>query len=197
MMVIGNVIRILMQCHKGGIMKKIVIISMLILICITGTLTARANDSIAIGGQLGFLASGVVVDAPLGNLDIQAGLNYPLGFKYIEWATESEEGSFFVPFFVVTADVTYPISLGEFFDLKFGVGTLGFTDFESGIFGAAGLVMKGEYWIEEKDMGLFMNMNVPVAAYIANAEGDFASIVHPMMPLLTFATSTMGVLFTL
>ncbi len=178
-------------------MKKILILSLVILICSTGFISAGANDSLAIGGQLGFLASGVVVDVPLGTLDIQAGLNYPLGFKYIEWATDSTEGSFFVPFFVVTGDITYPISLGENFDLKLGVGTLGFTDFKEGIFGALGLALKGEYWIPEKDTGIFVNVNTPMAAYVASSEGGFQAIWHPLMPLVGFATSTVGVLYRL
>ncbi len=177
-------------------MRKILIILTLILICTVAVLPARANDSIAVGGQLGFLASGAVIDIPLGPLAVQAGINYPLGFEYIKWATDSMDSDFFIPFFVVTADVTYPISLGPQFDLKVGASTLGFTDFESGIFGAAGLAVKGEYWIEGKDMGIFANLSTPVLVYISTPEGT-AAFTNPLLPVIGLISSTFGVLFTL
>ena len=176
-------------------MKRVLIMSVIVLICAVGFVSAGANDSLAIGGQLGFLASGVVLDAPLGPLDIQAGVNYPLGFKYIQEAVDPDN-DFFFPYFVVTADVTYPIPLGENFDLKIGASTLGFTDFETGIFGAAGVALKGEYWIQEKDMGLFINLNAPLFIYLYSGE-EFTSFSHPLIPLVGLVSSTFGVLWRL
>lgn len=177
-------------------MKRVLIMSAIILICAGGFVSAGANDSLAIGGQLGFLASGVVIDAPLGPLDIQAGVNYPLGFEYIAWALESE-GDFFFPYFVVTADVTYPISLGENFDLKIGGSMIGFTDFEEGIFGAAGVALKGEYWLPEKDTGLFINLNAPMVLFISTGDGVEVTPPNPLLPILGLVSSTFGVLWRL
>jgi len=179
-------------------MKKFTILLIALLLIFTTTITARANEKLAIGGQLGFLASGVVVDVPLGSLALQAGLNYPLGFRYInEFTADSEEFNEFIEaFFVVSADVTYPISLGTNFDLKIGMSALGFTDFQEGVIGAAGVAIKGEYWLEEKDVGLFVNLNAPVILF-AMAPGEINTITHPLLPLIGLVTSTAGVLWRL
>ncbi len=179
-------------------MKKFTIILAALLLVFTTTITARANEKIAIGGQFGFLATGVVVDIPVGPLAIQAGLNYPLGFRYINEVTDDSEefNEFLGAFFVVSADVTYPMSLGPNFDLKVGVSALGFTDFQAGILGAAGVAIKGEFWAEEKNFGLFVNLNAPVILFAASSEG-IETITNPLLPLIGLVSSTAGVLFRL
>jgi hypothetical protein len=179
-------------------MKKFTIIFLALLLIFTTTITARANEKIAVGGQLGFLASGAVVDIPLGSLALQAGLNYPLGLRYINEVTgDSEEfNDLLGAFFVVSADITYPISLGTNFDIKIGVSALGFTDFQEGVLGAAGVAIKGEYWLEEKDVGLFVNLNAPVVLF-AMASGNIDTITHPLLPLIGLVSSTAGVLWRL
>lgn len=179
-------------------MKKFTIIFVALLLMLTTTITARANNKIAIGGQFGFLASGIVVDIPLGPLAVQGGLNYPLGFRYINEVTEDNEdfNDFLSAFFVVSADVTYPMSLGPNFDLKLGVSALGFTDFEVGMLGAAGVAIKGEYWSSEKNFGLFVNLNAPVILFAMSSEG-IETITNPLLPLIGLVSSTAGVLWRL
>lgn len=166
-----------------------------ILIVLAAPVAARPNQGPAVGIQGGFLATGIVVDIPLGGLSLNAGVNYPLGFKYIEWATGETDGDFFMPYFTVTGDVTVPFELGENFDLKVGLSTLAFTDFETGMFGVAGGAVKGEYWIPNKDMGLFVNLNVPIAVYILTEEQQWG-MVNAFIPLVGVFTTTAGVLWT-
>ena len=178
--------------------KLFIVLMVVVLLVLSTPLTARANRSLAIGGQLGFLASGVVVDIPLGPLAVQAGVNYPLGFTYIDAISDSDGflGDLFAPFFVVTSDVTFPIGLGENFDLKIGISALGFTDFKEGVFGVLGPAIKGEYWIPNKNYGLFVNLNVPVMAYLITDDGA-ETFVHPILPLAGLFTTTAGVLWSL
>ncbi|HCS37011.1 MAG: hypothetical protein CVV48_15985 [Spirochaetae bacterium HGW-Spirochaetae-4] len=166
-----------------------------ILILLAAPLAARPNQGPAIGVQAGFLATGVVVDIPLGGISLNAGVNYPLGFKYIEWAAGETDGDFFIPYFTVTGDITVPFALGENFDLKVGLSTLAFTDFETGMFGVAGGAVKGEYWIPNKDMGLFVNLNVPIAVYILTEDQQWG-MVNAFIPLVGLFTTTAGVLWT-
>jgi hypothetical protein len=168
----------------------------MILLIITIPLFSRANEDISVGLQVGFLASGVVVDVPFGPLALQAGLNYPLGFSFIQVATGNIDDAFFEPFFNVSADITYPISLGENFDLKVGVSTLGFTDFANGIFGAFGGTLKGEYWVQEKDLGLFVNLSIPAMVYLF-ADGERIIFTDPLLPLIGLISSSVGVLYRL
>jgi len=177
-------------------MKKLLIIALLVIILVSTPLFSKANDQLAIGAQAGFLATGVVIDFPLGPLDMQAGINYPLGFSFIQAATDNIDDAFFFPFFNVTADITYPISLSDNIDLKVGVSTLGFTDFENGIFGAIGGAMKGEFWLEGKDVGLFINMNAPIMVYLF-ADGERITFTDPLLPLIGLVSSTVGVLYRL
>ncbi|NCB01716.1 MAG: hypothetical protein EOM67_06065 [Spirochaetia bacterium] len=180
-------------------MKKLCIILIVVLLSSTLAVSARANERLAIGGQLGFLATGVVVDIPLGPIAIQGGLNYPLGIKYIGEASGEDTGdldSFLDAFFVVSADITYPISMGENFDLKVGVSTLGFTDFQAGILGVAGITVKGEYWVPNKNYGLFVNLNSPLIIY-GVAEGEFFQESNAYLPLIGLVTSTAGMLWRL
>ncbi len=181
--------------HK---ITRIAAIALVVAILVISPIAARANKSVAVGAQFGFLATGIVADIPLGPLALQAGVNYPLGWLYIQSLAGSDNdiGDLFDPFFVVTADVTFPIGLGENFDLKLGVSTLGFTDFESGVFGVAGPAVKGEYWIPQKDVGLYVNLNIPVMAYILSADGTFEWVVHQALPLVGIFTTTAGVLWS-
>ena len=177
-------------------MKRFLIILIAVIILASTPLVSKANDTLAFGGQLGFLASGVVIDIPFGALDVQAGINYPLGFSFIQAATDNIDDAFFFPYFNVTADVTYPVSLSDNFDLKFGISTLGFTDFESGVFGALGGAIKGEFWIQEKDIGLFMNLNAPIMVYLF-ADGESLVFTDPLLPLIGLVSSTVGILYRL
>ncbi len=173
-------------------------IVLVIAILAIAPISARMNSSLAVGAQFGFLATGIVADIPLGPLALQAGVNYPVGWLYIQSLAGGDDfGDFFNPFFVLTADITAPIGLGENFDLKLGVSTLGFTDFESGVFGVAGPAVKGEYWLAEKEVGLYVNLNVPIMGYILTADGSFDWIIHQALPLAGLFTTTAGVLWSL
>lgn len=177
--------------------RKICVVVIIVLFAILSPLSARANESMAIGVQGGFLATGVVIDIPLGPIVANAGVNYPVGWLYIKTLANSG-GTFddlIDPYFTVTADVTAPIPLGDNFDLKIGVSTLAFTDFSSGMFGVAGAAIKGEYWIPEKDTGLFVNLNVPVMLYVVGVDTPFNAIVSPWLPLAGLFTTTAGVLW--
>ena len=178
-------------------MKKIrTILVIFIFIFATTAVTARPNQGLAIGAQVGFLATGIVVDLPLGPVAINAGINYPMGFKYLEWISESsEDADFFQPYFTVTGDITAPIPLGDNFDLKLGVSTVAFTDFSTGMYGVAGGAIKGEYWIPNKNTGLFVNLNVPVVIYFLT-ENEQLIFSNPVIPLIGLFTTTAGVLWT-
>jgi len=173
------------------------LILLVMLVMVLAPVSARANESMAIGVQGGFLATGAVIDIPFGPLSVNAGVNYPVGWLYIKTlASEDASVSGLIdPFFVVTADVTAPISMGESFDLKIGVSTLGFTNFATGLFGVAGAALKGEYWIPEKEMGLFVNLNVPVMLYVVGEDTPFSAIFSPWLPLAGLFTTTAGVLW--
>ncbi|MDD2297731.1 MAG: hypothetical protein PHX79_07955 [Sphaerochaetaceae bacterium] len=178
-------------------MKKIrTILLMMLLVLIISPVAARPHNGIALGAQIGFLTTGVVVDIPLGPIAINAGVNYPLGFKYIEWLGGETDGDFFTPYFTVTGDVTAPIPLGDNFDLKLGISTVAFTDFTTGMFGVAGGTIKGEYWIPNKNTGLFVNLNVPIAVYIVTEEQTWG-LINSYVPLIGIFTTTAGVLWTL
>ena len=178
--------------------RKIFILVITIIMLVT-PLAARENNSIAIGVQGGFLATGVVVDIPLGPLSVNAGLNYPAGWLYIRTLSDTNEDidNLLDPFFVLTADVTSPIPVGENFNLKVGANSLAFTDFSNGLFGVAGFVLKGEYWIPNKDRALFVNLNVPLMLYVVGPETPFNAVFSPWLPLAGLLTTTAGVLWSL
>lgn len=161
----------------------------------TAGLAARPTDGIAIGAQVGFAATGVVVDIPLGGLYLNAGLNTPLLWTYIA-ANAGADDNLMAPFFTVTADLTKPFPLGENFDLKVGLSALGATDFETVLVGIVGPTVKGEYWIPNKDMGLFMHMDVPVAYYMVSETENFFG-TNWLVPLFGLVTTTAGVLWAL
>ena len=176
-------------------MKRIMLV-VLILLLTVGSLTARPS-SVAVGAQLGFAASGVVVDVGLGSLYLQAGIGYPLGIAYIGTVGGADDA--FVDVATLTADVSQAFSLSENFDIKVGIGTTAFTNFQPIIFGLAGPVLKGEYWVPNKNFGLTLTLNIPVMAYGViedNDEFDGGVFFDPLFPLFGLFTSTIGVLYS-
>lgn len=176
-------------------MKRIALI-LLVLLLAVGSLSARSNG-VAVGAQLGFAASGVVVDVGLGSLYLQAGIGYPLGITYI--AATLEEEDVFVDIVSLNADVSQAFALSENFDIKVGIGTTAFTNFGPVVLGLAGPVVKGEYWVPEKHFGLFLNLNIPVMGYGViedNDEFDGGFVFNPLFPLFGLVTSTIGVLYS-
>ena len=63
--------------------RLFVVLVLAIALSASPTLFARDTGNISIGAQLGFLATGVVVDVDLGPVAVNAGVNYPLGWTYI------------------------------------------------------------------------------------------------------------------
>jgi len=175
-------------------MKRTTIL-LLVLIVSLGTLSAREN-SVAVGAQLGFTTTGVLVDVGLGDLYLQAGVNYPMGITYIASTTDSEEKFFDI--YTFNADISQAFALSENFDMKIGLGTTAFTNFGPVVLGLAGAVVKGEYWIPNKNTGIFVNLNIPVMAYgfIEDDETfDGGVVFNPLFPLAGLFTSTVGVLY--
>lgn len=158
-------------------------------------LVARPTNGIAVGAQFGFAATGVVVDIPLGGLFLNAGVNTPLLWTWIA-ANAGADDDLMAPFFTVTADVTKPIPLGDHFSLKLGLSALGATDFETVLVGVLGPTAKGEYWIPNKNIGLFMHMDVPVAYYMVSESGSTFG-TNWIVPLFGLITTTAGVLWAL
>jgi len=182
--------------------KRFVLCILLVMILVFShaALFARGFGNIAIGAQAGFIATGIVVDIDLGPIALNAGVNYPLGWTYIA-ALAGGSAAAFPALFTVTADVTAPFPLGEDFMLKLGANTVAFTDFQAGIIGIAGACIKGEYWIPNRNYGLFVNLNVPVMAYgvIGELTGDDTAsgmFFDPALPLLGLFTTTAGVLWS-
>ncbi|NLE15903.1 MAG: hypothetical protein GX626_08535 [Spirochaetales bacterium] len=176
-------------------MKRFVLV-LLILSLALGSLSARPN-SIAVGAQLGFAASGAVVDVGLGSLYLNAGIGYPLGLSYIGFA--GGEDDVFIDVATLTADVSQAFALSENFDIKVGIGATAFTELQSAIFGLAGPVFKGEYWIPNKNYGLTLTLNVPVMAfgYIEDDEIFTGGVAfNAFLPLIGLVTSTIGVLYS-
>jgi hypothetical protein len=176
--------------------KKTAVLLIALLLLTTFSLSARQR-SIAVGAQLGFTTSGAIVDVGLGNLYIQAGIGYPLGLTYIASQTDFEDKLFDI--YTFNLDISQAYALSDNFDIKLGLGTTAFTNFGPVILGLAGPVVKGEYWIPNKNIGLFVNLNVPVMAY-GLIEGDDtfdgAVVFDGLLPLLGLITSTVGVLYS-
>ncbi|MFA5569927.1 MAG: hypothetical protein ACOX0W_05535 [Sphaerochaetaceae bacterium] len=173
----------------------IAIIALLLVVC-SFSLSARPTKGIALGAQIGAMATGVLVDVPAGPLAISGGINYPLLVKYIEFLAGESFITDVIPFMMVSADLSYPIAIGENFDLKFGLSTLAGTDFKEGIMGTVGAMIKGEYWLPQKKVGLFFHMDVPFWAYMATKETS-NSIIDPGLPLLGIFTTRAGLLWAL
>jgi len=161
-------------------------------------ISAADREGIALGVQGGFLATGVVVDIPLGNLGINVGVNYPIGWTWIATlaggATETD--LLFPAFFTVTADVTSRIPLSEDFALKVGASAIALTDFEMGLAGVLGGCLKAEYWIPNKNTGLFVNLNVPVMAFLIAEGEEPITMFSPWLTLAGLLTTTAGVLWS-
>lgn len=179
-----------------GNRRIMILVLSLALLLATAPLISRPTDGIAVGAQVGALATGVVIDVPLGNLALNVGLNTPLLWTYIAAQTDAEQENWVAPFFTLSADLTKPIPLGENFDLKLGISSLAGTDFETGLLGIAGATAKGEYWIPNKDIGLFMHMDVPLVYYMV-AESDSFIGSNWLIPLFGIFTTTAGVLWAL
>ncbi|MDD3058631.1 MAG: hypothetical protein PHY87_06445 [Sphaerochaeta sp.] len=177
-------------------MKRMLLVCVLMLTLAVAILPAR-DQKIAVGGQIGFAASGVVVDIGLGSLYLQAGVNYPLGVSYIASALEAED--VFYDIVTFNADISQAFALSENFDLKLGIGTTAFSNFGPVVLGLGGVVLKGEYWIPNQNYGLFLNLNIPILAYgfIEDDDNfDGGVVFNPLLPLAGLLTSTVGVLYT-
>lgn len=183
-------------------MKKMRIGLLIILIGLivgVGNLSAR-DTPIALGFQAGFAATGVVVDVELGTLSLNAGVNYPLGYSYIAALADADSEDQFPKLATLTADVSSAFALSETFDVKVGIGGIILTNFGPAFGGLVGPVLKGEYWMPEKNMGLFLNINVPVMLFGGVAEdiGDVSGgevFFSPWLPLAGLLTTTVGVLY--
>jgi len=181
--------------------KERVTLTIFVLILFLGISALPARDNnIAVGFQAGFAATGVVVDVGLGPLYLNAGLNYPLGYSYIAANVGAGEGAF-PKVATLTLDVSTAFALSENFDLKLGFGGIVLTDFGPVAGGLAGPVLKGEYWIPNKNYALFLNINVPVMLFgvlIDDAGGDTEALVdfNPLYPLLGLLTTSVGVLYS-
>ncbi len=181
--------------------KEKLTIAILIVAVILGIspLAARENN-FAAGFQAGFAATGVVVDVGLGPLYLNAGINYPLGYSYIA-ANAGASDEAFPKVATLTLDVSTAFALSESFDLKVGLGGILLTDFGPVAGGLVGPVIKGEYWIPNKNYALFLNINVPVMLFgvlIDDANGDTSAAVdfNPLYPLLGLLTTSVGVLYS-
>lgn len=162
-------------------------------------LSARENN-LAVGFQAGFAASGVVLDVGLGPLYLNAGVNYPLGYTYIA-GTSGAGSEAFPPVATLTLDISTAFPMGENFDLKIGLGGIMLTDFGPIFGGVVGPVIKGEYWVPNKNYALFLNINVPVMLYGVLIDDDGGSPsagvdFDPLYPLLGLLTTTVGVLYS-
>ena len=179
--------------------KITITIVILILLLAIAPLSARDNN-LAVGFQAGFAATGVVVDVGLGPLYLNAGLNYPLGYSYIA-ASVGEGDEAFPKVATLTLDVSTAFAMGENFDLKIGLGGIVLTDFGPIAGGLVGPVLKGEYWMPDKNYGLFLNINIPVMLFgvlIDDVGGDTTAAVdfNPLYPLMGLLTTTVGVLYS-
>lgn len=179
-------------------MKRCTAVSILVCVVLCSTLsplTAREN-SLAIGAQVGFTTTGIFADVGLGDFYVQGGINYPLGISYIAANTDSEDKFFAI--YTLNADISQAFALSENFDLKVGLGTTAFTNFGPVVIGLAGPVLKGEYWIPNKNTGIFLNLNIPVMAYgvIEDDETfDGGVVFNALFPLAGLFTSTVGMLY--
>ncbi|WP_320127595.1 hypothetical protein [uncultured Sphaerochaeta sp.] len=182
-------------------MKKMILsltILMLVAFLGMGNLTAREN-TLAAGVQVGFAATGVVIDIQKGSLGMSAGLNYPIGYTYIASLSEADPEDQIANVATITADITTAFDLSDSFSLKLGISTIALTNFGPVFGGIAGPCLKGEYWIPNKNTGLFVNLNVPIMLYgvAVNEFSDMDTMVafNPWLPLLGLFTTTFGVLY--
>jgi hypothetical protein len=163
-------------------------------------LAADPEKSIAIGGKFGFADIGVSADFPVGPLVITPGIGYPGGL----WFLGEMLDVFNLPFVTepgptFTLDVTYPVSIGERFDLKLGANIWIMPDINfSGMWGTAGLSVRPEYWFGDGRWGIVWNLNVPLIHYgWPSLSGNFFNEFDPTLPLFGLLTSSLGVLYSL
>ncbi|HPZ16241.1 MAG TPA: hypothetical protein PLX25_06215 [Sphaerochaeta sp.] len=152
--------------------------------------------SFAVGAQLGFASTGVVADMELGPVALDIGANFPAGIAYIKTLAGGDDWGLTDSLFTMTTDLTYPISLGEDFSLKVGLGNTLFTNFSESVLGFAGVAVKGEYWIKGGPFGLFAKIDLPVFLY-AIGETTTESGFSYGLPLVGIFTSSIGVLYAL
>ncbi|MGH0052213.1 MAG: hypothetical protein ACQ5SW_02325 [Sphaerochaetaceae bacterium] len=173
----------------------LLLVVLIVLFCSIFPLSAREH-SIALGAQLGFTTTGVIADVGIGDLYVQAGINYPLGITYIAAFSDAEEKFFDIYSF--NADISHAFALSDSFDMKLGVGTTLFTNFGPVIIGLAGAVVKGEYWIPNRNLGIFLNLNVPVMGYGFVEDDDTFDggvVFNALFPLAGLVTSSVGLLY--
>ena len=60
--------------------KIIVLVVILMVLFGASQISAGPRSNFAIGVQGGFLATGIVMDVALGSLNVNAGVNYPIGW---------------------------------------------------------------------------------------------------------------------
>ena len=175
-------------------MKRIVT-GLLFLTFLVLPLAARPS-SIAVGAQVGFTSTGVVGDFEFGPVALDIGANFPAGLAYIKSLAGGDDWDLANSLFTMTGGVSYPISLGEQFSLKVGIGTTIFTNFAPWVLGFAGPIIKGEYWIPNSSFGLFAKLDVPIFIYALGGE-EATTGFSQGLPLMGIFTSTVGVLYSL
>ncbi len=178
--------------------KITILIVSLVLILGIFPLTARENN-MAFGFQTGFAATGVLFDIGLGPVYLNAGINYPLGYSYIASVADASSSEAFPPIATLTLDVSTAFALSDAFDLKVGLGGIFLTDFGPIAGGFVGPVLKGEYWVPDKNYALFVNIHVPVMLIgVLFDDGSTSTGVdfNPLYPLAGIFTSTVGVLYS-
>jgi len=174
----------------------------LILLLGISSLPARDNN-IAVGFQAGFATTGVVADIGLGPIYLNAGINYPLGYNAFRAANNEGAGQDACPKVATFSfDVSTAFPKRENFYLKLGLGGILLTDFGSVAGGLVGPVLKGEYWIPNKNYALFLTINMPVMIFgvlISDIGGDSSDAVDfdPMLyTMFSLLTTSVGILYS-
>jgi hypothetical protein len=130
---------------------------------------------------------------------MSAGLNYPIGYTYIASLSDSGTENLFAKAATITADITTAFALSDAFSLKLGICTIALTNFGPTFGGIAGPCLKGEYWIPNKKIGLFVNLNAPIMLYGVAvdefSDADAVAVFSPWLPLAGLFTTTFGILY--
>jgi hypothetical protein len=172
----------------------------LILIVCTLPVAAGPERSVSIDAQFGIADTGIIVDIPVGPVELSPGLNYPAGLALMGQVLGVYEHLPFInePGPVFTLDVTYPFDIGERFTLKTGTSVWIMTDYLfTSMMGTAGFVIRPEYLFSGSNWGLFYNLRLPVVHYgYPSLSGNFFNEFDPMLPVVMgFLTSAFGVLY--
>lgn len=175
-------------------MKRI--LAIFIILAVLAVPVFARPSSYAVGGQLGFTSTGAVVDMEFGPVALNIGANFPAGIAYITKLAGDDDWDIANSLFTMTTDLTYPISLGDDFSLKVGLGNTLFTNFSKSALGFAGVVAKGEYWINGGPFGLFAKVDLPLFLYAIGDTETVGGFSHAL-PLMGIFTSTVGVLYAL